>query len=348
MERIRFFVPGPAWVRAEVREAMSAPTIGHRGAAFAALYGSLQQPLREIFRTRGEVLLATGSATLVMESAVVSTVAGSVLHTTAGAFAERWLAISRSHGLDADQLAVPWGQAVDPDLLRQALRRKRYDAVTVTHNETSTGTIHPLAELARVVREESDALVLVDAVSSLGGAEVETDAWDLDVVLAGSQKALAAPPGLAVFTLSERAAARAAAVAHRGFYTDLLRYRRKHQEGGTITTPAIPILFALQRQLVAIGAEGIETRWARHRELHAHAAAWAAREGFAYASGEGAHSPTVACLKPPAGVEAPTLVSQLAKHGYTVGGGYGAWKPTTFRVGHMGEVQAADLDELLA
>ncbi|MCI0345465.1 MAG: aminotransferase class V-fold PLP-dependent enzyme, partial [Chloroflexi bacterium] len=189
-ERIRFFVPGPAWVRSEVREAMAAPTIGHRSAAFKALYASLQAPLREVFRTERAVLVATGSATLVMESAVVSTVTGSVLHATAGAFAERWLAISRSRGLDADQVAAPWGRAVDPDLLRQTLRRKRYDAVTLTHNETSTGTIHPVAELARVVREESDALVLVDAVSSLAGAELETDVWELDVVLAGSQKAL--------------------------------------------------------------------------------------------------------------------------------------------------------------
>jgi aspartate aminotransferase-like enzyme len=347
-ERIRFFVPGPAWVRAEVREAMTAPTIGHRGAAFEALYASLQQPLREIFRTRGEVLLATGSATLAMESAVVSTVAGSVLHATAGAFAERWLAISRSHGLDADQMAAPWGRAVDPDLLRRALRRKRYDAVTLTHNETSTGTIHPVAELARVVHEESDALVLVDAVSSLAGAELETDAWELDVVLAGSQKALAAPPGVAVFTLSARAAERAAAVAHRGFYTDLLRYQKKHEEGGTITTPAIPILFALQKQLASIAAEGIEARWARHQDLRARTASWAAREGFTYASAEGAHSPTVACLRPSPGVEAPALRARLAERGYIVGSGYGAWKPTTFRIGHMGEVQVADLDELLA
>jgi aspartate aminotransferase-like enzyme len=346
-ERIRFFVPGPAWVRAEVREAMAAPTIGHRGGAFRELYGALQEPLRAVFRTRADVLLATGSATLAMEAAVVSTVSGSVLHATAGAFAERWLAVSRSHGLQADQVAVPWGQAVDPDLLRQALRRKRYDAVTLTHNETSTGTIHPVAELARVVREEGDALVLVDAVSSLGGAELETDAWSLDVVLAGTQKALAAPPGIVAFTVSERAAARAAAVPHRGFYTDLLRYRAKHAEGGTITTPAIPILFALRRQLAAIAAEGIEARWARHAALRARTAEWAEREGFAYASAAGAHSPTVACLRPPGGLPAPALTARLAERGYTVGGGYGVWKGTTFRIGHMGEVGLEDLEELL-
>ncbi len=344
---IRFFLPGPSWVRADVRATMAAEPIGHRGAAFKELYASLQQPMREVFRTAGDVLVATGSATLVMESAVVSTVAGSVLHLTCGAFAERWLAISRSHGLDADQVAVPWGRALDADLLRGALRRKRYDAVTITHNETSTGVVNPLAELARVVREESDALLLVDAVSSLGGAELETDAWGLDVVLAGTQKALACPPGLTLFTCSPRAAERAAKVAHRGFYTDLLRYRDKHASGGTITTPAIPILLALRAQLAVIGAEGIEARWRRHGQLHERTQRWARERGYTYASAPGAHSPTVACLKPPAGTPAPALVARLAERGWTVGGGYGDWKPATLRIGHMGEVGTADLEALL-
>lgn len=345
-ERIRFFLPGPSWVLADVREAMTAPAIGHRGAAFKALYASLQAPLQATLRTAGDVLLASGSATLVMESAVVSTVRGSVLHLTGGAFAERWLAISRSHGLEADQVAVPWGEPVSPDLVREALRRKRYDAVAVTHNETSTGVLQPLAEIARVVREESDALVLVDAVSSLAGVELESDAWELDVVLAGTQKAIAAPPGLTVFTLSERAAERAAAKEHRGFYTDLLRYRDKHAAGGTITTPPIPIVHALARQLERVAAEGLPARWERHRRLRAMTAEWAERRGFVYASTAGAHSPTVSCLRPPAGVAAPALVARLATEGIVVGGGYGAWKQETFRIGHMGEVREADLAAL--
>lgn len=345
-ERISFFLPGPTWVLGDVREAMTAPAIGHRGAPFKALYASLQEPLRSVFRTSGDVLLASGSATLVMESAVVSTVRGSVLHLTSGAFAERWLSISRSLGLDADQVSVPWGEAIAPELVREALRRKRYDAVTVTHNETSTGVIQPVEEIARVVREESDALVLVDAVSSLAGAALETDAWDLDVVLAGTQKAIAAPPGLVAFTLSERAAARAAEKPHRGFYTDVLRYRDKHRAGGTITTPPIPIVYALARQLERIVAEGLPERWERHLALRARTAEWAERAGFTYASSDGAHSPTVSCLRPPEGVGAPALVAALAERGIVVGGGYGSWKQETFRIGHMGEVREGDLAEL--
>lgn len=347
-EQIRYFVPGPTHVLQSVLEAQVRPMIGHRTPEFLALYASLQPRLQQVFRTAGDVLLATSSSTMVMEAAAISTVAKDVLNLTCGAFSERWHEIFLSVGRDADQVAVPWGQAMDPDLVRRALRRKRYEAVTVTHNETSTGVLSPLAEIAAVVRQESDALVLVDAVSSLGGARLEADEWGLDLVIAGTQKALAVPPGLVCFTLSERAAERAAALKFRGYYTDLLRYRDKHRTGGTITTPAVATVAALDRQLDRILEEGMEERWARHLELRATTAAWAADRGFVYPAPEPAQSPTVSCLHPPDGVIAPELVVRLAGLGFTLGGGYGAWKPDTFRIGHMGEVRRADLDALLA
>jgi aspartate aminotransferase-like enzyme len=347
-EPIQFFLPGPSYVLEEVRQAMTQPMLGHRSAAFKEFYVALSRRLPAVLRTAGDVMVATGSSTLVMEAAVVSTVASDVLNLTCGAFSERWHSISQSLGKSADKVSVPWGQPVDPDLVRSALRRKRYEAVTVVHNETSTGVMSPLAEIARAIREESDALILVDTVSSLGGAPVETDAWGLDVVLAGTQKALAVPPGLALFTLSERAAERAAKVPARGFYTDLLRYRDKHREGGFITTPAIPLLWALDRQLDGMLAEGMEARWRRHERLRGRTAEWAAGRGCAYASAPGAHSWTVSCLKPPEGVDPRSIVQGLAERGWTIGGGYGDWKPTTFRIGHMGEVRERDLDALLA
>jgi aspartate aminotransferase-like enzyme len=345
---IRFFVPGPTWVVREVLEAQVRPMIGHRSPEFKALYATLEPRLQQVFRTTGEVLLATSSSTLVMESAAISTVASDVLNLTCGAFSERWHQIFLSAGRKADKVAVPWGEAVDPDLLRQALRRKRYEAVTITHNETSTGVLNPLAELAAVVREESDALVLVDAVSGLGGARLEADEWGLDLVIAGTQKALSVPPGLVCFTFSERAAERAAALPLRGFYTDLLRYRDKHRSGGTITTPAVATVAALDRQLDRILEEGMEARWRRHEELRDATVAWAAERGFTYPAPAPARSPTVSCLRPPAGVAAPALVAALAERGFTVGGGYGPWKPETFRIGHMGEVRPGDLEALLA
>ncbi|MEE8277864.1 MAG: aminotransferase class V-fold PLP-dependent enzyme, partial [Thermoanaerobaculia bacterium] len=245
MQQIRFFLPGPTYVPQQARQALTRSSLGHRSPEFKRLYASLSPRLQQVLRTREDVLILTGSSTLAMESAVVSVVRSSVLNLTCGAFSERWTDICLAHGLEADRVAVPWGQGVDPELVRQALRRKPYEAVTLVHNETSTGVISPLEEIAGVVREESDALLLVDAVSSLGGARVETDAWGLDLVLAGLQKALALPPGISLCSLSERAAQRAGAVPQRGFYTDLLRYRKQHRAGGTITTPAIPQLWAL-------------------------------------------------------------------------------------------------------
>ena len=322
-EPISFFLPGPTYVLESVREKLTAPMVGHRSGPFKAFYLSVAERLPKVLRTQGDVMVATGSSTLVMESAVISTVSGSVLNLTNGAFSDRWHSISKSLGKDSDKIAFPWGEAIDPDVVKKALERKRYDAVTLVHNETSTGVMSPLAEVAKAIREASDALVIVDTVSSLGGAPVETDDWGIDITLAGTQKALALPPGLAVFSLSDRAADRAAQVPHRGFYTDLLRYREKHREGGFITTPAISLIYALDAQLDVMLAEGMEARWERHRALLARTEEWAAARGITYASSADARSWTVSCLKPPAGIEAPAIVQALAKRGITIGGGYG-------------------------
>ena len=347
MEPIRYFVPGPAFVREGVREAMTREIVPHRSPSFLDLYGRLGPRLEQVFRTAGDVLVATSSSTFVMEAALISTVDSEVLNLTCGAFSERWHAIARCLGKHADRVSAPWGEAIDPDVVRSALRRKRYEAVTVVHNETSTGVMNPLQEIARVVREESDALVLVDAVSSLAGAPVETDAWGLDLVLAGTQKALALPPGLTVFSLSERAADRAAGIKHRGFYTDLLRYRDKHRSGGTITTPAVPIVYALDLQLEHILAEGMENRWQRHRRMAERAAQWVETVRGEVVAAADARSWTVTCLKPPIGVSAPSLRQRCGEKGWTIGGGYGDWKSSTVRIGHMGDVQMKDLEALI-
>jgi aspartate aminotransferase-like enzyme len=346
-EPIRFFLPGPSYVTEDIRQAMTGPMIGHRSAAFKEIYGRLAERLPRVLRTASDATFASGSSTLVMEAAVASCVENDVLHLVNGDFSKRWLQISKSLGKSADAIEVPLGEAVSADLVRAALKRKRYEAVALVHNETSTGVLSPLAEIAAAVHEESDALILVDTVSSLGGARVETDDWGLDVVLAGTQKALALPPGLAVFALSARAGERAAGVSRRGYYTDLLRYRDKHREGGTITTPALSLVYALDVQLGRILEEGLEARWARHLALASRTAEWAAARGFRYAPREGVRSPTVSCLRPPEGVAAPDLVKKLAQRGFTVGGGYGDWKSSTFRIGHMGEVRLPDLDGLL-
>ncbi len=343
---VRYFVPGPVWVAPAVRKAMTRPIVPHRSAEFKSLWTSIAERLQQVFRTRQKVLIATSSATFALEAALVSLAPERLLCLTNGAFSERWLAIARSHGIEAAQLAVEWGSAVDGDRLAAALREHRPDVVTVVHCETSTGVLNPIEELARVVREESASLVLVDAVSSLAGAQVEPEAWGLDVVVTASQKALGLPPGLSFFSVSERAWERVDRVERRGFYTDFRRYRDKHALAGPITTPAIPLVYALDEQLDHILAEGIEARWRRHHKLQKKTEEWAARTGFGYASQEGARSPTVSCLTTPSGVAAADLVDNLARQGFLVGGGYGRLRDSTFRIGHMGDIGSSDLELL--
>jgi predicted phosphoserine aminotransferase len=347
-EAIRFFLPGPSYVLENVRLAMAQYPIGHRGAEFKALYSRIAERLPGVFRTSRPVLVASGSGSLAWDMAAVGLVDTAVLNLTNGSFSERFHSVCKKWGKEADQVAVPMGKIIDPDLVRQALRRKRYGAVTVAHNETSTGVLSPIKEIAQVVREESDALFMVDAVSSLAGAQVETEAWGIDLLFTASQKAMALPPGLVFLALSERAVAKLDRPGPRGYYIDIQQYWKKHAELGTVTTPAIPQYWALDQQLDIMQAEGIEARWQRHLELRRLTAEWAASRGFEYASEAAGASPTVSTLKPPAGVDAQDLVKKLRAEGIVIGGGYGDWKPSTIRIGHMGEVRPSDLSNLFA
>ncbi len=347
-EEIRFFLPGPSYVLERVRQAMTQYPIGHRGADFKAMAARIAERLPKVFRTSRPVMIVTGSGSIMWDMATLSLVETSVLNLVNGSFSERFHSVCKAWGKEADKVEVPLGKIVDPDLLRQALRRRKYEMVTFAHNETSTGVLNPLVELVKVVREESDALVAVDAVSSLAGARLEAEEWDVDFLFTASQKALALPPGLALCTLSERAVARLGKVGPRGYYADIKRYYDKQLSLETVTTPAIPQYWALDVQLDVILAEGMEARWQRHLGLRARTEAWAAGSGFTYASEPAGASPTVSCLAPPAGIDAQELVKKLRAEGFVVGGGYGDLKASTLRIGHMGEVQLGDLDVLLA
>ncbi len=346
--RARYFVPGPAWVAPEVLAAMVRPVAPHRSPAIRGLWRSSGERLQRVFRTGRPVLVATSSATLVLEAALVSLGPERLLSVTNGAFSERWLAIARSRGLAPERYEVPWGRAVDPEGLAKAVDRTQPEVVTLVHCETSTGVLNPVAELARVVRERSDALVLVDCVSSLAGAPVETEAWGLDLAVTASQKALALPPGLALFSASERFEKRAEAQPVRGFYTDVLRYRDKHRDDGPISTPALPQLYALDHQLDRILDEGLERRWRRHRTMLEATRAWAGGAGFEYASDPAVASPTVSCLVPPPELDLDEWLARVSAAGFTVARGYGRFQEGTFRIGHMGDVGIEDLNRLLA
>ncbi len=345
--QIRFFNPGPVWVRPQVMQALTGPMLSHRSQAFMDLYGRIQAKLSKVFRTARTAHTLATSATGVWESALISCVEGPVLALSNGAFSEKWGEMATRMGLEVDILKFEWGQAVPPDAVKKKLAEKKYAAVTVVHSETSTGVISDLAAIAKVVRESSDALIFADAVTSLAGTEVETDAWGLDVVLTGSQKAFALPPGLALFAVSERAMAAAKKKKFRGLYLDLVDIEAFAAKKQTPTTPCLPLLYALDVQLDHILAEGIENRWVRHSAIRKTVEDWSERHGFRVFAEAGAHSPTVSSLVPPEGVNAEELNKTLKTMKWTTGSGYGKLKATNVRIGHMGDVDVASVENYL-
>jgi aspartate aminotransferase-like enzyme len=344
----KFFVTGPTWVRPEILQELARPMIGHRSPEFRDLYASILKNLKPLFGTNGDVFVVTSSGTGVMQAALENCVARRLLVTTCGAFSERWFGIAESLGLEVDRLDAGWGKAIDPEALADHLgsRRTHYDAVTITHNETSTGVTNDVAALAKVVRDESpDTLVLVDAVSSLGGIPVRVDEWGLDVCLASVQKGIALPPGITVAAMSQAALTRAKKQPYRGTYFDLVQYKEKADETSVPSTPSISHFYALAAQLDHIvNQEGLEARYERHRRMRDVTLQRTAK--YAKPAADPAHaSCTVTALQP---AKTPDAIrGEMKKRGYTLGGGYGEWKETTFRIGHMGDIPLDDLNAML-
>ncbi|MCY4648452.1 MAG: alanine--glyoxylate aminotransferase family protein [Gammaproteobacteria bacterium] len=349
----RFFLPGPTEVRPAVLAAQKRALIGHRGEPINALMREIQPGLREVFGTARPVLVSTSSATGLMEAAVRNGARERVLSLVNGAFSERFARIARACGFEVDHLEVPWGGVHDPDALRDRLRERRYDAVTMVHSETSTGALNPIAELARVAREFPDTLVLVDAVTSAGGAPVQADDRGLDFVLSGSQKAMALPPGLAFGVASERMMERSGSAARKGVYFDLVVFYDALAKEQTPNTPAVTLLYSLAEQLRHISAESLEGRWARHAAMARRCAEWAdaTREDagveLSVLAPEGFRSPTVTCLLLPPGRTGPEVAQAMKERGFVIGAGYGRLKPRSVRIGHMGDHTVEELDGVL-
>lgn len=350
----RIFLPGPTEVRPEVLEAQARAMIGHRGAEFRALMRELQAGLRALFHTERPVLVAGSSATGLMEAAVRNGVRRRLLCLVNGAFSERFRKIAGACGSEADAVEVAWGEAHDPGAVEERLRDgPGYDAVSVVHSETSTGALNPVAEIADVVGRFDDVHLLVDSVSGLGGAPLHTDRWGLDLVLTGSQKALALPPGLSFAVASRRLLERAEGIAGRGLYFDLPAFYRYLDREQTPTTPPVSLLYALRAQLDRVRAEGVEARWERHRRMAALTWEWVDRM-----RGERGvevrvladlphRSPTVTCIRLPEGTSGPGVARRLAERGFIIGSGYGKLKETTIRIGHMGEHTPEEVETLL-
>ncbi len=344
----RLFIPGPTDVRPDVLAAQAQPMIGHRGADFQTLFARIQPKLRQVFATSQRVYISTSSGTGLQEAAMRNCVARRVLCCVNGAFAERWYEVALANGKAAARLEVEWGRAILPEMVDEALTADDFDAVAIVHNETSTGVASPLREIAARVRERyPEVMILVDAVSSLGGAELDFERWGLDVLFTSSQKCLALPPGLAFAAVSDRALDKARGVTQRGVYFDFVELEKHLRKNQTPATPAISLLWALDASLDHLLAEGLDARFARHAHMAARAQTWAAQH-FGLFAEPGYRSPTVTCVQNTRGVDVKKLNVQLRARGMQISDGYGKLQASTFRIAHMGEIGIADLDALLA
>jgi aspartate aminotransferase-like enzyme len=342
------FVPGPVDVAPEILAAQTKPMLPHRSKDFEAIFRGSEEKAKQLFYTQYRVFQAASSGSGMQEAGIRNFVQTDVLSCVNGAFAQRWYDVAIANGKNADKLEVEFGEAITPDLLRAALQKKHYEAVTIVHNETSTGVENPLADLCKVIQEVSpDTLILVDAVSSLGGVKIEMDKLGLDFLLTSSQKCLALPPGLALAAASDRALAKAETVSNRGWYFDLLLMEKHRLKDSTPMTPAMALIFALDKQLDRILEEGLENRFARHAAMSRKVQDWAIARGMEPLAKPEYRSKTVVTIKNSLNWDISALNKFLQTRGMRIANGYGKIKDLTYRIATMGETTMENIDQLL-
>ncbi len=346
MAHKRLFIPGPTEVEEEILQGMATPMIGHRGKEFEKLYAELQPKLQSLLYTKNPVFLSTSSSTGVMEGAIRNLVGKRCLSLVCGAFSDRWYEIAPACNKEADAIKVEWGKAVKAEQVDAALATGKYDAMALVHNETSTGVMNPLEAIAKVVKKYPDVMLMVDTVSSMAGVKIEVDKLGLDVCLAGTQKAFALPPGLAVFTVSQRALERSATMKDKGYYFDFQAFLESHAKNNTPCTPSISHLFALNVQMDRMFKEGLDARFKRHQEMANYCRSWA-KKRFALFPEAGYESVTLTTVTNTRNMDVSALNKALAAKGAVIGNGYGKLKDKTFRIAHMGDCTMAQLKELL-
>ena len=341
--------PGPTPVPPEALAAGAAPIIHHRGPDFRELMLRTLARLQQVCRTEDDVLLFTASGSGAFESAIVNLLSPGerVLVVTSGEFGDRWCRMAAAFGADVHELRYAWGETPQPDDLRSRLDESGAEVAIVVHSETSTGVVADVQALARAARE-AGALVVVDAVSSLGAVPLETDAWGLDVVVAGSQKALMTPPGLSLATVSEAAWERSRRSTMQRFYFDWERTRAALEGGSTPFTPAVTVVASLDVALGLLLEEGLDAAFARHAALGRACRAGAKAMGLELFSPDEERSAIVTAILTPDGVNAKELVLELRdRFGITVAGGHGELGTRMFRIGHIGYYDVLDITTAL-
>lgn len=353
MGHVKLHIPGPVEVSEKTFKALCSPMVGHRGQGFKDLYAKIQPQLQQLLSTQQLVYLSTSSAWGVMEGAVRNLVQKKVLNCMCGAFSDKWFEVAKKCGKQAEALQVDWGSPIRAEAIDQKLATGGFDALTLIHNETSTGTMSPLAEVAALKKKYPDVMFIVDAVSSMSAVPLKFDELGIDVLLAGTQKAFALPPGLAVFVCSPAALAKATTAKDRGYYFDFLEFQKNAELNMTPSTPSIPHIYALSSKLDEFFAEGLENRYARHRRTNQMTRDWAARHGFTLFPDKGFESLTLTCVNngaKPGGrtVDVVKLQKLTKDQGFLIDGGYGKIKGTTFRLSNMGDETEATMNQLYA
>ncbi|MFW6110479.1 MAG: pyridoxal-phosphate-dependent aminotransferase family protein [Thermoproteota archaeon] len=341
----KLFIPGPVDVAPDVLQQMNRRIIGHRGEEISKLLSEEVYKLKKFMYTDNNVFLSTSSSTGLMEAAARNCIRKKCLCLANGAFGKRWHEIVVRNGKQADRVEVEWGKAITPELVDEKLKEDDYDALTLVHNETSTGVCNPIYEISKVVKDY-EVSFLVDSVSSMGGIKLEVDKLEIDVCLFGVQKAMALPPGLAICSVSDSVLEKAKEIQNRGYYFDFLNFSKYWKKRQTPTTPAIPQIYALNYQLDKIFEEGLENRYRRHKKMAEFVRGWA-KKRFELFPEEKFASNTVTCVKNSRGIDMTDLLGKLQSRGYIVSNGYGKLKNKTFRIAHMGETTLDEVEELL-
>ena len=349
MTRIRLFTPGPTAVPEEVLLEMARPIFHHRTEQYRTMLKSATEALQRIFRTSNPVLTITGSGTSAMEAGIICCLPpdAKALVVRSGKFGERWAEICQAYGLPHTNIDVEWGRAVDPDLIRQALKDDpAIKAVILVHSETSTGACNDVEAIGKIVAP-TDALLMVDCITSAAAIPLEVDKWHIDIAATGSQKALMLPPGLAFLSVSDKAWKLADSFQPPAYYLDIKRYRKSLAKGDNPYTPAVTLVAALAKSLEIIEAEGLENIWARTAKI-AHATRQAALAmGLKLFATDPVDSLTSICY--PDGISDKQFRSLLReKFGVWVAGGQADLSGKIFRISHMGYIDTLDAISVIA
>jgi len=345
---LQLFIPGPVNVEPDVLEKMATVQIPHRSKTATELQKRITKNLQQLMKTDDLIILSTSSGSGIMEMAIKSCTKKRAAVFSVGAFGDRWFNMATSNDVPADKFKSEPGTPTTPEMVEDALKSGRYDVVTVTHNETSSGLMNDVYAIGQVVKKYPDVLFLVDAVSSLGGAKIEVDASNIDICISSTQKCLGLPPGLSVASVSERAYERAKTVERRGFYLDLVNVvNRVKKDYQYPSTPSTPHMWALDYKLdKIINQEGLDNRYNRHAHLAKIVQKWAEKHFELFAK-EGFRSNTVTTILNTKGFSIVDLNQELTKRGFLLSNGYGALKDQAFRIAHMADRQEKELLQLL-